>query len=103
MIADVLTGEGHEVTQAPGGEDALALLASDGFDAVFTDFHMPGMMGDEFISHLGDRSPDLPVVVVTSYSDTEAFGNLDRSAVARVVEKPFKSEDLLSALREILQ
>ena len=102
MIADILGSEGHDVIQAADGTQAVGLLDTEAFDAVFTDFHMPGMMGDELVAAIKTRFPALPVVVVTSYYDSEPFLKAEKAHVARLVLKPFSRQDLLDALAEIL-
>jgi CheY-like chemotaxis protein len=102
MITDILAAEGHDAVPTADGEEALAMLAAGEFDAMFTDFNMPGMMGDELIARIRREKPDIPIVLVTSYFNTPAFAEADLSPVSRVVHKPFKNEDLLDALREIL-
>jgi CheY-like chemotaxis protein len=80
----------------------VGLLDTEAFDAVFTDFHMPGMMGDELVAAIKTRFPALPVVLVTSYYDSEPFQKADKGQVAYLVRKPFARKDLLDALAEIL-
>ncbi len=43
----LLEGDGHAVTAALGGDEALALFRSAQFDLVITDLDMPGIKGDE--------------------------------------------------------
>ena len=45
MVADFLADEGFEVTEARDGEEAVRLLDTvGGFDVLFTDVRMPGML-----------------------------------------------------------
>ena len=70
-LAQVLLGKaGHEVTTAPGGPEALELMAGRGFDLVLMDVQMPGMDGLETTRRIraladGQRSR-VPIVAVTA-------------------------------------
>lgn len=57
---------GLDVVTVPGASEGLDLLATDHFDLVVTDVHMPGMTGPELFDHLQSTRPDLPVVVYTA-------------------------------------
>ncbi|MFM7459303.1 MAG: response regulator, partial [Burkholderiales bacterium] len=49
VIARTLRARQFEVTVAPSGEDALALIRSQTFDMILSDVNMPGMDGFSFI------------------------------------------------------
>lgn len=62
--------EAGEVSFATGGEAALDLLSRQSFDLVLLDAEMPGMDGFATCIAIRERHPDLPVVFVTSASDS---------------------------------
>ena len=58
---------GVDTEVVPNAEEALATLSSEThFDAVVTDFLLPGRSGAQLLSELHDRRPELPVVILTS-------------------------------------
>ncbi|MFQ5417281.1 MAG: sigma-54-dependent transcriptional regulator [Myxococcota bacterium] len=71
----LLRDEGFETAQAADGVEALVALESGAFDLLIADLRMPRMDGIELVSHVRQRWPELPVVVVTADSE-----------VSRVVE-----------------
>ncbi|NJC04287.1 PAS domain S-box-containing protein [Sphingomonas kaistensis] len=95
--AEMLRDIGHQVHEASGGAQALALL-SGGItaDAVVTDYMMPRMNGAEFAAHLEKRFPGLPVMIVTGYSG----GDLDLQIPQ--LAKPFRQADLAAALNRLV-
>jgi CheY-like chemotaxis protein len=97
LIGDVLKKAGHEVELASGGGEALDKLASGLFDLLVTDWVMPGMMGEELVSMVSEKYPALPVVIITSYYDSELLSK-DKIPPDKVVKKPFKNEDLLQVV-----
>jgi CheY-like chemotaxis protein len=97
--ARLLEDAGYEVVVATNGVEAMerfAALEGD-VDVVVTDISMPQMRGDELAEQLRARSPDVSLVFMTGY-DSGGVAPL----VGRVLAKPVAAEDLLQALREVL-
>lgn len=96
--AEMLRDLGHEVTDVPGGAEALAALdAGLTVDVVITDYMMPRMNGGELAERLLARRPDLPVLVVTGY----AGGDLEIALPQ--LAKPFRQADLAAALADLTE
>ena len=71
--------------------------------AVLLDLSMPRMGGSETLPHIRERLPDLPVVLMSGYTEQDVASKLlDRTdgAVA-FLQKPFLPEDLTGALRDM--
>jgi two-component system cell cycle sensor histidine kinase/response regulator CckA len=102
LIGDVLAKAGHAVRTASGGSEALDILADGAYDLLVTDWVMPGMMGEELVRKVREKHPGLPVVIITSYYDSEL---LTREEVPGdgVVRKPFKNETLLDMVDKLAQ
>lgn len=64
-IATYLEDSGYEVLEAADGPSGLARFDEGGVDLVITDLRMPVMDGLTVLRHLGERSPDTPVVVIS--------------------------------------
>ena len=94
----MLTGAGAEVTQAPDGAEALALLAEEPVDVVLMDMRMPGLDGPAVLERLRavpGPNDQTPVVAYTAeHPQPEA-----RRGFAGVVHKPVRLEALVSAIR----
>jgi len=105
MAARILRQRGYGVIEAADGTEALNLV--DGLDspidALLTDVVMPAMTGTELASLLRGRDPDLPVVYMSGYVGDEESQREVLGRNARVVEKPFTAESLLSPLQELLE
>jgi CheY-like chemotaxis protein len=101
LIGDVLSKEGHAVQTASGGAQALKALEEQGFELLVTDWVMPEMMGEELVRRVRERFPALPVIIITSYYDSEL---LTREKVPGdgVVRKPFKNETLLGMVHKLV-
>jgi two-component system, OmpR family, response regulator MprA len=95
--------EGYEVTLAAEGEEALARLAGDDFEAVVLDVAMPRMDGVEVCRRLraaGDRTPVLMLTARDAIDDRVA--GLDAGADDYLV-KPFALRELIARLRALIR
>ncbi|MDT7688256.1 MAG: hypothetical protein QOE46_1015 [Acidobacteriota bacterium] len=87
-LAEMVEVFGHRVRRADGGRAALAALAEDDFDLVFTDLSMPEMDGWEVAREVRRRSPRTRIAVVTGYG-RDAARTQDDAPADTVIGKPF--------------
>jgi two-component system, cell cycle sensor histidine kinase and response regulator CckA len=94
---------GFEVIAAEDGIAALEQVESHHgeFAAVLLDLSMPRMDGHETLQQLRERRPDLPVVLMSGYSEQEVATKLvaDAGSSVAFLQKPFLPDDLASVLR----
>jgi two-component system response regulator HydG len=79
---------GYEVRLAANGVEALLALETGHFDLVISDLRMPSMDGFELLSHLGQRWPDLPAIVLTGNTDVEDIVEAVRLGAVNYLLKP---------------
>src|SRR5438034_437416 len=58
LLEDILKGDGHLVTVAGNGVEALALLDHQAFDLIRIDIRMPELDGPSFYRELEQRNPE---------------------------------------------
>jgi CheY-like chemotaxis protein len=94
----MLEDSGFEITQAASAEEALRIAeaAEVPFDIVLTDVVMPGLSGVQLARRLNRRWPDLPIVLVSGFSDELAMGY---GAQYELLKKPFTRGALLDSLQ----
>jgi HD-like signal output (HDOD) protein len=61
-----------EMTFAPGGEQALALLATGQFDVIVTDMRMPGMDGAALLEAVREKYPSMLRIILSGYTELQA-------------------------------
>ena len=86
-------------------ESAEALLADDpggAFDCLVLDIHLPGLSGPEFYGGLRARGMAPPAVFITAHDATETQEMLQRVAPATCLRKPFRGQQLLDAIHNVL-
>jgi two-component system KDP operon response regulator KdpE len=103
VLRDALSRDGHEVTTAADGAQALQRLAEDSFDLVITDLSMPGMDGAGLVREIRGERSDAPILVLTvRQEEREKVALLDAGADDYVV-KPFGVAELLARVRALLR
>jgi len=96
--------DGHNVTTATDGSDALDRLSETGggFDLVLTDIRMPIMDGIALALAAKRDFPSLPILLMTGYADQrERAKNLD-VIVEDVLTKPFSLAEARAAVTRVL-
>ena len=84
----VLSGRGYAVVTARDGPEALAKMAAEKYDVVYTDIRMPGMDGIAVAEHIKKHQPWLPVVIVSGYATAENEARAKAAGVSAVLHKP---------------
>ncbi|HXH82389.1 MAG TPA: response regulator [Candidatus Tectomicrobia bacterium] len=92
LLCDLLEMWGYATDAAGDGHDGLRRLAEARYDAVVTDFKMPGISGLTVAERARESAPGTPVIIVTAYAgDLEA--HRARLGFA-VLQKPVDFEHL---------
>jgi DNA-binding NtrC family response regulator len=71
IISQVLSDDGHDVTVAANGEEALELFEQEPFPIVFTDIVMGDLNGLELLQKIKELQPETQVIVVTSHASLD--------------------------------
>ena len=89
---------GYSVLEAEGGVEGLVIFEAErsSIDLVLLDLPMPHMRGMETLARIRRIDPDARVVIITGHLSGE---DLIEGAAA-IVHKPYKVQDLTSAIRE---
>ncbi len=90
ILSEMLLILGFEVVVAGTGNEALDIFLNNSIALVFTDLNMPGMDGWTLASHIKEKSPNTPVVLITGLEKGAVIEKLRESRVDSVIFKPFK-------------
>ena len=93
---------------ASSGEEGLDIVKEifDEIDILVTlsDWHMPGMKGDDFLIQLHKIYPDAVKIMVTGQATHDAIQRAYREAnLFAVIHKPWTEEELINAIRRNLE
>lgn len=92
MVAEVLKGEGYHVIRAYSGTEALYLFAQNKPDLVLLDLILPGLSGEEVLTHI----KDIPVIILSTKEEVESKVNLLLKGAVDYITKPFDAKELLA-------
>ncbi len=103
MLARRLTRIGYVPATASSATEALGVLCGpDSFDAMITDYRMPGMTGLELARQAVAACPTLVVFLLTGLGPPSQT-NLSEYGIAAVISKPFSFEELAHKLEGLLR
>lgn len=98
-LRDILELEGHEVTLADGGEQALEMLETNNFDCFLLDMKMPGISGFDVFRILKENLESPYVVFLTGFSEEHLIKQAHEEGAAAVLTKPVDLKRLIALVR----
>jgi DNA-binding NtrC family response regulator len=103
----MLQARGYHTQLAADAESALGLIEAKrqagnggGIEAAVLDVMLAGRSGVELFRDLRAKIPDLPVVFISGYNESDALIPLVRSGEVQYLRKPFSSTQLMQALEK---
>src|SRR5690606_35951483 len=104
LVELVMRDEGHAVTTAGGGSEALEVAQRNRFDVAIVDYQMPAPNGLEVLARMRVMQPNCVGLLVSGNLDLDAaIQAVNRGEAARILTKPFSVNDLLGAVGEAVQ
>ncbi len=102
LLAEVLEEEGFNVTAVDRGEAAVELAGTVDFDLIVADIRMEGIGGLEAIEQAQRLQPGMGSMIVSGYATEAETAKAERLEVGAYLTKPFKIQELLQHVRNIL-
>ncbi len=97
VLATALRDAGYEVDGFENAASALAALRVRGApDLLFTDVRMPGEDGLKLLDRLKSAHPQLPVIVMSAYTDVASTASAFRGGAHEFLSKPFDLDDAVA-------
>ena len=103
VVAERLSEEGFDVTQAADGEAALKALDGFAFDVIVSDLRLPGVDGRHVIDAALSRYPGIVAIVVTGYGTVKDAVDVIKRGAADFIAKPFQFDELMHVLNNALE
>ncbi len=100
MCSAMLVQLGYEVTSFSVSTEALTAFAANPnkYDLVVTDQRMPALTGAELTAEIHNIRPDIPVILVTGFSETVSRQNASNCGFSEYIAKPYSKKDLGDAI-----
>ena len=104
VAASALEEMGFVPLVAAGGADALEVFRRHRAElrVAVVDLMMPGMSGHDVLAQIRAWEPNFPVVLVSGFTDRGLTGPPPGGRPALFLQKPFRPEELMAAVRAVL-
>jgi len=103
LIKETLGKLGYEVVTAESVVDGLKLAEEQDFNLVFLDLRILSIDGTEAFKQIKSVKPDIPIVIITGYSDSDLLMQALSYRPLGVIIKPFSDSDILQVLNNYVR
>jgi len=104
LLSRFLTKNGFEVVQAHTGRSALNQIQDkdNKFDLILCDFRLGDLDGLEMLAGFNEFAPDVPVIIITGYSDIKTAVNVIKAGAFDYITKPLIPDEILLTIGRAL-
>ena len=103
MLENFLTRKDYNVETAFTAEEAKIKVKKDNFDLIITDLRLPNYEGIELMAEFKKEFPQIPVILMTGYSDVNTAVKAIKNGASDYISKPFNPEEVLLVVSNALQ
>jgi two-component system nitrogen regulation response regulator GlnG len=103
VLEKALEREDLEFTSFASADEAKQALALGAPQMVISDIRMPGSSGLDFLQTLREQHPNLPVIIMTAYSDLESAVSAFQGGAFEYLPKPFDVNHAIELIRRALE
>ncbi len=101
LLKDVIGDNFYSFIIANNGKEGIKLFLKTLPDIVITDIMMPDMTGLEMAKELKNLNPELPIIILSAFGDTDKLLNAIDIGVIKYFIKPFDPDKLLEYIENI--
>ena len=102
VLEALLRQAGYAPRVVQSAQAALVAIEQHAVDAILSDVKMPGMDGLDLLKALGERRPDLPVVLITAHGTVPIAVEAMKRGAADFLLKPFDRDEILFVIGKAL-
>ena len=103
LLAIRLSAAGYKVESAADAKIALGMLKSFHPQLIISDLKMDGMDGMVLFEKIRQKSPNLPVIIMTAHGTIPDAINATKQGVFSFLTKPFESQQLLETVAQAIR
>ena len=102
LLSRFLGSKGFKISISHSGKKALETLKKDKIDLVISDFRLGDMDALEVLNKMKDLSMEIPVIIITGYSDIKIAVNVIKMGAFDYVTKPLFPDEILHTINRAL-
>lgn len=103
LLERFLLKKAYEVTIAFSAEEARLAIKKESFDLILTDLRLPDSDGIRLMTEFKNSNPEIPVILMTGYSDVNTAVKAIKNGAADYISKPFNPDEVLLVITNALQ
>ena len=100
-LKSILEERGYSVVTASSGGEALGRVREKRFDIIFLDVKLPDIDGVDFFEQVKTIDPEVAVIMMTGYSETELMQKVISHGAYTCIYKPFNVDRVVSLVGEL--
>ncbi|HCZ35470.1 MAG TPA: sigma-54-dependent Fis family transcriptional regulator [Cytophagales bacterium] len=102
ILEGFLTKNKFESVACSTAKEGLAAVSKQDFDLVLLDYRLPDGTGMEVLEQIKHNHPQLPVIIMTSYSDIRTAVKAMKAGAFEYITKPVNPDELLLLIKSAL-
>jgi len=103
LLEKFLVKKAYEVTIAFSAAEARLAIRKESFDLILTDLRLPDSDGIGLMSEFKTAYPEIPVILMTGYSDVNTAVKAIKNGAADYISKPFNPDEVLLVITNALK
>lgn len=103
LLEKFLIKKSYDVTATFSAAEAKSKIKSNEFDLIITDLRLPDSDGIVLMSEIKSTHPNVPVILMTGYSDVSTAVKAIKNGASDYISKPFNPEEVLLVITGALQ
>lgn len=103
LLSGFLKRKGYETFTAYSGTRALEALTQTPVDVFICDFRLGDTDGMEMLNKIKKTHPQLPVIMITGYSDIRMAVNVIKAGAFDYITKPLIPDDILHLIKKVAE
>jgi len=103
VLEKALTKEAVSITSFARPEKVLQQIKIEHPDVIISDIRMPGMDGIVLLEKIKELAPEVPVIIMTAYSDLDRAVSAFREGAFEYLSKPFDVDEVVHLVKRAIQ
>lgn len=103
LLEKFLVKKEYDVTIAFSAAEARLAIKKESFDLILTDLRLPDSDGIGLMSEIKASYPEVPVILMTGYSDVNTAVKAIKNGAADYISKPFNPDEVLLVITNALK
>ena len=103
LLEKFLIKKAYDVTIAFSAAEARLSIKKESFDLILTDLRLPDSDGIALMAEFKASNPEIPVVLMTGYSDVNTAVKAIKNGASDYISKPFNPDEVLLVITNTLQ